>query len=99
MYNNSTHNQYDSTQEVTTTATAKNVDDSSFSDNSHLSSAQTTSQDVQPVSSPPNDICGSPNTPEQSSSDASKSSKRLHISNIPFKYRENDLRQLFYVSY
>ena len=24
--------------------------------------------------------------------------KRLHISNIPFKYRENDIRQLFCVS-
>ena len=39
-------------------------------------------------------------TPDQSSNNSklSVAPKRLHISNIPFKYREADLRQLFSVS-
>ena len=39
-------------------------------------------------------------TPEQSSNNSKLpvAPKRLHISNIPFKYREADLRQLFSVS-
>lgn len=39
-------------------------------------------------------------TPDQSSTESKipVAPKRLHISNIPFKYREDDLRQLFSVS-
>ena len=41
--------------------------------------------------SPPNDSCGG------GANDVGP--KRLHVSNIPFRFRDNDLRQMFGVSH
>ena len=56
--------------------------------------SQTTqsSQQQYPSSAPPSDN-------RSNGSDMTGGSKRLHVSNIPFRFRENDLHGVFAVSY
>lgn len=88
--------------------------DYQYSQQQQQQTQQQLSESTPPHSSPPNVVPSSTSTPpsqhtptqqqqgtsatNSSDYDSSMQSKRLHVSNVPFRFREPDLRQLFYVS-